>query len=169
MTNQFREITPVNIKDNVFKLIGSDWMLVTAGTLKSFNTMTAAWGGWGVLWSKNICFCVIRPSRYTYQFMEKADSYTLTFFEEKYRSALDLCGSQSGRDVDKIAKTGLTPVKSSLGGVYFTQARLVIECRKIYYQDIDPRYFLDSSINDCYADKQYHRMYVGEIAKCLIK
>ncbi|GAI13637.1 unnamed protein product, partial [marine sediment metagenome] len=110
MSNKFQAIAPEDINDNVFKLIGSDWMLVTAGTPGSFNTMTAAWGGWGVLWTRNICFCVIRPSRYTYQFAEKATGYTLCFFEEKYRKVLEFCGSKSGRDVDKIAETGLTPV-----------------------------------------------------------
>jgi flavin reductase (DIM6/NTAB) family NADH-FMN oxidoreductase RutF len=170
MDNAFRNITPDQITDNTFKLIGSDWMLVTAGAPESYNTMTASWGGFGVLWNKNICWCVIRPHRYTYQFIEKADNFTLSFFDEKYRGALDLCGSKSGRDTDKAAATGLTPVMGMLPKTTaFAQARLIIECRKIYFQDIDPEHFLDPSIDRNYPQKDYHRMYVGEVINCLIK
>jgi len=169
MAKEFVEIKPVQITDNTFKLIGSDWMLITAGTLDAYNTMTASWGGLGVLWNKDVCFCFVRPTRHTYGFMEKADTFTLTFFDEDYRDALKFCGSHSGRDVDKAAKTGLTPVQSSSGSVYFNEARMVIECRKLYYQDIDPANFIDPSIDKNYSLKDYHRMYVGEIIKCLQK
>ena len=108
-------------------------MLITAGTPESYNTMTASWGGMGVLWNKNICFCVIRPTRYTYQFIEKTDVFSLSFFEERYRQALEVCGTKSGRDIDKAAVTGLTPVAGELDGTTnFQQARLVIECKKLY-------------------------------------
>lgn len=167
--NLFKEIEPENIKDNVFKLIGSDWMLITAGTLKSYNMMTASWGGFGVLWSKKICFCVIRPHRYTYSFMEKSENFTLSFFEEKYKKILEFCGSNSGRDVNKTKKTELTPISGSSNTVYFTEARLVIECKKIYFQDIDPKHFIASEIQQNYPDRDYHRMYIGEIIKCFIK
>ena len=167
--DKFKEIEPELIKNNTFKLIGSDWMLITAGTLKSYNTMTAAWGGFGVFWNKKICFCVIRPQRYTYGFMERSKNWTLSFFEEKYRKALEFCGSNSGRDVDKAAMTGLTPVEVTSGTVYFAEARLVIECKKIYFQDIDPNHFIDPKIHENYPDKDYHRMYIGEIIKCLIR
>jgi len=169
MAKEFVEIKPEQITDNTFKLIGSDWMLITAGTLDAYNTMTASWGGFGVLWNKNVCFCFVRPTRHTYGFMEKADTFTLTFFDEEYRDALKFCGAYSGRDVDKAAKTGLTPVQGSSGSVYFNEARMVIECRKLYYQDIDPANFIDPSIDKNYSLKDYHRMYVGEIVKCLQK
>jgi len=163
-----RSIGPEGITDNVFKLIGSEWMLITAGPPEAHNTMTASWGGFGVLWSKNICWCVIRPVRYTYEFMEKAESFTLSFFDEKHRGALEFCGSHSGRDVDKAATTGLTPIAGTLPGTTrFAEARLVIECRKIYFQDLDPTHFLDASIDGNYPNKDYHRMYVGEVVNCL--
>lgn len=168
MNNTFKEIAPDTIKDNTFKLIGSDWMLITAGTLESYNTMTASWGGFGILWHKKICFCVIRPQRYTYSFMEKNKNFTLSFFEEKYKNVLEFCGSRSGKDADKAASVGITPVEGSLGTVYFAEARLIIECRKIYFQDIDPDHFLDPQIHKNYPDKDYHRMYVGEVMRCLI-
>lgn len=163
-------IEPEMINDNVFELIGSDWMLVTAGTPDSYNTMTASWGGMGVLWNRDVCFCVIRPQRYTYEFMEKSNLFTLSFFDEKYRAALDLCGNKSGRDIDKAAESGLTPVAGTIDGTTaFRQARLVIECKKLYVHDIDPAGFLDPSIETMYPQKDYHRMYVGEVMKCVMK
>lgn len=169
MGNKFFEMRPEDLKDNTFKLIGSDWMLVTAGDIQSYNTMTASWGGLGVIWGKNISFCVVRPSRYTYGFIEKAGQYTLSFFDENFRSALNFCGSHSGRDCDKASETGLSPVQGEDGSVYFAEARLVLVCKKLYYQDIEPRHFLDPDIDRNYPNKDYHRMYVGEIIKCLGK
>ena len=163
---ELKEIAPEAITDNTFKLIGKDWMLVTAGTEASFNTMTAAWGGLGILWEKKICFCVIRPTRYTYAFMEKSEGFTLSFFEERYRDVLTYCGTKSGKDVNKIAQTGLTPVFDD-GAVYFSEARLVMVCGKIYTQDIVPDNFLDPGMATFYPEKDYHRMYVGEIRRCL--
>lgn len=168
MAQDFRTIEPESIQDNPFKLVGADWMLITAGPIEAYNTMTASWGGMGVLWNKNVCWCVVRPVRYTYDFIEKAETFTLSFFDEKYREALKLCGTESGRDVDKAAKTGLTPVAGSLAGTtYFEQARLVLECKKIYTQDLDPKRFLDPVIERLYPEKDYHRMYFGEIEAVL--
>ncbi|MDH3892819.1 MAG: flavin reductase family protein [candidate division Zixibacteria bacterium] len=167
MNKEFQPIKVSEIKDNVFKLIGEDWMLVTAGSLDSFNTMTASWGGMGVLWNKNICWCVIRPQRYTYQFAEKADRFTLSFFDPQYRDALKFCGTKSGRDVDKMTATGLTPVASETGAVYYQQARLVLECRKDYIHDLDPANFLYPYIKHEYPGADYHRLYLGEVVNCL--
>ena len=164
--NRFKIISPEEVRDNPFTLVGKDWMLITAGSEDGFNTMTGAWGGMGILWGKQVCFCVIRPTRHTYGFMEKSGLFTLAFFEERYRDILTYCGSKSGRDVDKVTETGLTPVFSN-GAVYFGEARLVLVCRKIYYQDIVPDHFLDPGIDGFYPLKDYHRMYVGEITACL--
>lgn len=169
MEKAFSETDVLSLKESTFKLIGSDWMLITAGSIESFNTMTASWGGLGVLWDKNVCYCFIRPQRYTYEFMEKADFFTLSFFEEKYRDMLDFCGSHSGRDTDKVKETGITPVDGKLSTVYFSEARLVFTCRKIYFQDLVPDHFLDQSIQKNYPKKDYHRMYIGEIVSCLKK
>ncbi len=104
-----REIDPKEITDNPFALIGNDWMLITAGSQRRFNTMTASWGGLGVLWGRQVAVCFVRPTRYTYGFMERSKRFTLSFFSRRCRSALNLCGTRSGRDVDKVAATGLTP------------------------------------------------------------
>jgi flavin reductase (DIM6/NTAB) family NADH-FMN oxidoreductase RutF len=142
-------------------------MLITAGTTASFNTMTASWGGFGHLWNRDICWCVIRPQRHTYGFTERSSRFTLSFFDREYREALRYCGTHSGRDVDKMAATGLTPVQTVEGSIYFEEARLVIECQKIYLHDIDPAHFLDPDIHNEYPDKDYHRLYLGRIVRCL--
>ncbi len=164
----FKSIDPEVINDNPFTLIGKDWMLITAGTKGSFNTMTGAWGGLGVLWERKICFCVIRPTRYTYEFMERSPFYTITFLEGQHRDVLKYCGTKSGRDVNKVAETGLTPIFDK-NVVYFAEGRLVLVCRKLYYQDLMPDHFLDPVIEEFYPLKDYHRMYVGEITRCLEK
>lgn len=169
MAKELQPIDPSLIKDNAFKLIGSDWMLITAGTMKSFNTMTASWGTIGELWNKKICICYIRPVRHTFSFIDNATHFTLSFFEEQFREVLRFCGSTSGRDVNKIAKTGITPVEAESGAIYFAEARLVFECKKIYFHDLDPDNFLDPKIHDEYPNKDYHRMYIGEVVRCLVK
>jgi flavin reductase (DIM6/NTAB) family NADH-FMN oxidoreductase RutF len=164
----FMETKPELLDDNPFKLIGSDWMLITAGTVELFNTMTASWGGLGILWERKVATCYIRPTRYTFEFTERSPYFTLSFFNEKHRKKLTYCGTHSGRNTDKVREAGLTPVKEG-GFVYFEEARLVLACRKLYYQDINPDRFLDPKIENMYPQKDYHRMYIGEIVKCLVQ
>ncbi|MFH0991922.1 MAG: flavin reductase [bacterium] len=163
------ELAVESLTENIFTLLDKEWMLITAGTPTQFNMMTASWGGFGVLWNRNVCFCFIRPQRYTYQFMEKANKFSLSFFPRTYRSALDYCGSRSGRNVDKARECGLTPVEISAGVISFAEARLILECRKLYFQDINPEHFLDPAIHENYPGRDYHRMYIGEIKRCLIR
>jgi flavin reductase (DIM6/NTAB) family NADH-FMN oxidoreductase RutF len=169
MDEKFRAVDPFGLKDNVFKLIDRDWMLVTAGSLKSWNTMTASWGGLGVLWNKPVAFAFVRPTRHTYGFMEKADKFTLSFFPEKHREALLFCGTKSGRDCDKAKETGLVPVAPAPGAVSFEEARLVLVCRKLYTTDIDPARFLHPKLDRNYPKKDYHRLYIGEVVRCLAR
>lgn len=166
--NTFSEINPEELTENPFKLFAKEWMLITAGTKESFNTMTGAWGCLGVMWNKNICICAIRPTRHTYGFMESTHVYSLSFLEEQFRDILTYCGTRSGRDVNKVAETGLTPIFDN-NAVYFAESRLVFVCKKIYYQDLLPKYFLDQDIGGFYPLKDYHRIYVGEVEKCLRK
>jgi flavin reductase (DIM6/NTAB) family NADH-FMN oxidoreductase RutF len=163
MDSQFSPLSPFQIKDNIFKLLDKDWMLVTAGTPEDFNTMTASWGGFGILWNKPIAYVFIRPTRYTYEFAEKYDHLTLSFFTEENRKALNLCGSLSGRNVDKVKESGLTPLSSVSGGVTFQEARLYFDCSKLYYSDINPANFRKPEIDKHYPLKDYHRMYICEI------
>ncbi len=164
----FKEISPYEINNNAFSLISKDWMLITAGDKKSHNTMTASWGSIGFLWNKPIATIYVRPQRYTYEFLEQNDTFTLSFFEEDYRDALKLCGAKSGRDIDKDKETGLTPVETD-GTTYYEQAKLVLVCKKLYFQDITQDNFLDSTIESNYPNKDYHRAYIGQIIKVLVK
>jgi flavin reductase (DIM6/NTAB) family NADH-FMN oxidoreductase RutF len=162
-------ISPYDINESVFHLLDKDWMLITAGKDGHFNTMTASWGGFGIIWNQPMAFIFVRPPRYTYQFLEQYEMFTLSFFGPGYRKALNFCGSRSGRDVDKMAETGLSPVVSEKGNIYFREARLIFECRKIYFQDICPENFLDQKIESNYPEKDYHRMYFGKIENCRIE
>lgn len=164
----FREIDCNQINDNPFTLIGKDWMLVTAGTQEKYNTMTASWGGVGFLWNKNVAFTFIRPQRYTLEFVDENEYYTLSFYGEEMRRALSFCGSKSGRDYDKAGETGLLPVFEEQAP-YFEQARLVLVCRKLYKQDFSPACFVDQTLESNYKEKDYHKMFIGEIVKALIK
>jgi len=164
----FRTLDPTEMRDNVFRAIGDEWMLVTAGTPKQFNTMTASWGGWGELWHRHVTFVFVRPQRYTFTFMERAGAFTLSFFPPEYRSALEYCGRVSGREVDKMAATGLTPLTGPLDTVYFAQARLVLICRKLYAQDLQQAGFTAPEVcAEIYPRADFHRLYVGEILTCL--
>ncbi len=166
--SSFKEIDPVEIAGNPIHLIGKEWMLITAGTPGEFNTMTASWGAMGELWFKPVCFCFIRPQRYTFEFMEKGDVFTLSFFDEKYKPQLNFCGSRSGQEIDKARECGFTPVAAENGSVFFNEARLVLECRKLYFQDLDPANFLDGTLMKNYPKEDFHRMYVGEISRVLV-
>jgi len=169
MSKNLVPIDPFLVKDNVFKLIGDDWMLITAGDIESYNIMTASWGTMGELWHKKVCICFVRPTRYTFEFMNKADHFTLSFYDDKYREMLNFCGTKSGREIDKAAACGITPMETDSGAIYFAEARLVFECKKLYTHDIDPGRFLDPIIHDSYPKKDYHRMYIGEVIRCLAR
>jgi flavin reductase (DIM6/NTAB) family NADH-FMN oxidoreductase RutF len=160
------KIEPQQINQNPFKLIDDDWFLLSAGNLHAFNTMTASWGGMGVLWNKPVVFCFVRPQRYTYKFMELNEFFTMSFFDESHRETLNFCGKASGRQADKIKATGLKPFESPAGSIFYKQSKLMLECRKLYFSDIIPENFLVETINKNYPKKDYHRMYIGEITSC---
>ena len=164
----FKKILPTEIPGNAVHMIGYDWMLITAGNKEHFNTMTAAWGGLGFLWKEPTATIFIRPQRYTYEFVEKYSDFTLCFFNKEHHEVLKICGTKSGRDIDKVKESGLTPLLSENGNIYFEEARLVIECKKDYYDDIKPELFLDKSLEKIYPALDYHRMYIGFITNCMI-
>jgi len=163
---ELKKISPNEISQNPFELIDDDWFLLSAGDLHAFNTMTASWGGMGILWNKPVVFCFVRPHRYTYKFMEENDFFTMSFFNETHRKALNICGKVSGRDTDKMQATGLKPFASPAGSVFYEQSKLMFECRKLYFNDIVPEHFMMESIHNNYPRKDYHRMYIGEIISC---
>ncbi len=162
-----------NISINPFTRIGQEWMLVTAGTLNSWNTMTAAWGGFGFLWAKPVAFAFVRYTRHTFEFMEKRSHFTLSFFDDSWKKALMLCGTKSGRNVDKAKETGLIPLDLtgshhiSGAALGFEQAKEMYVCRKLYSGELSPQDFSVEEIHSHYPGKDYHRMYVGEIEAVL--
>ena len=162
-----QEISAVQWNENIFSMLDKDWMLITAGNEQSYNTMTASWGGFGVLWGKKVAHIYIRPQRYTYEFVEKSDFFSLCVFPAQWHKALAFCGAKSGREVDKAQETGLIPVFGK-EAVWFEQARLVLVCRKLYAQDVEPACMLEPTILDNYPQKAYHRMYIGEITRILV-
>lgn len=167
--SKFSEIHPKELTDNFFHILDDGWMLITAGKRESFNTMTASWGTAGILWNKLVAICFVRPQRYTFGFMEKSDIFTLCFFTEKERDILDYCGSRSGRDTDKIKDTGLKPLFTDTGGIYYEQARLVLECRKLYSDRLrEDNFHMPQIIEKNYPTKDFHKFFIGEIVSCLV-
>jgi flavin reductase (DIM6/NTAB) family NADH-FMN oxidoreductase RutF len=160
---------PIPVYDfdaRVFQLWDKQWFLLTSGDFVAghFNTMTVSWGAMGELWGRPFVQVVVRPHRYTFEFMERCDTFTLSAFPEAYRKALDLLGTKSGRDGDKVAASGLTPVASTcVAAPAFAEAELVVECRKMYWDDLEPGHFLMSDIRSHYPIRDYHRVYYGEI------
>ncbi len=167
--NYFNEIKPEEIRKNTFELIGRDWMLVTAKKDNKVNTMTASWGGLGILWNKPVSYVFIRPQRFTKEFVDDSDTFSLSFLANKYKKELSYLGSVSGRDEDKISKSNLT-LEYSDNTPYFGESNLIIVCKKLYSQDFKPECFIENEIDEKnYSNKDYHTMYISEIKKVLIK
>ena len=167
----YKQIKPAEIEGNLIDLIASDWMLVTAGNRQKYNTMTANWGGAGHLWNKPVAFVFVRPERYTYQFMEESEGFTLSFYDEAYRDALNLCGAKSGRDCNKVSEAKLTAHFTESGLPAFTEAKLVLECRKLYATMLKKEDFLDNQpLKTHYTTKGgLHKLYIAEIEKVWIR
>lgn len=163
-----KEIKIEELKDNPFKLIGSDWMLITAKKDDKVNTMTASWGGVGILWNKSVATIYVRPQRYTKEFIDNEEYFSLCVLPEDLRNVLNYCGSHSGRDFDKIKECNLT-VKETEGVPYFEESRLVLVCKKLYAQDMAEDSFIQKDlVEKNYSQKDFHTMYIAEIVKVMI-
>lgn len=163
-----KEISPDNFDYSVFKTIGKDWMLIAAEADGKANAMTASWGGMGVIWGKNVAYIFIRPQRYTKEFVDKADELTISVFGEEKRQMMTYMGTVSGRDEDKMAKSGLHRFEND-GQVFFGDAKITMFCHKLYAQEMKPECFIDKSCDEkWYPQKDYHTMYVVEIDKIII-
>ena len=165
----FKEIAVEELNFNPFTKIGTEWMLITAGDEKKFNTMTASWGGVGIMWNKNVVTTYIRPQRYTKEFVDTNEYFTVSFYDKEYKKALNICGTRSGRDCDKAAEAGLTPYFID-GTTAFEEANMIFVCRKLYCDPMPGDNFLDKENDEkWYPDKDYHTMYISEIVKVLVK
>ncbi|MCF0166820.1 MAG: flavin reductase [Bacteroidales bacterium] len=164
-----KEIGIESLNDNVFSLMGKEWMLVAAGTPDNFNMMTASWGCLGWLWNRPVAFVFIRPERHTFGFAENNAAMTLSFLgnDRKMRELYNLLGTKSGRDIDKMHLEGLTPTPAPLGSVMFEESRLTIVGRKLFITDMKECNFLDKSVLErWYGETEgLHRIYVVQIEK----
>lgn len=172
--SQYDSLKADRLPDNVVDLIGKQWMLVTAGTKDSFNTMTASWGAIGYIWNRPATFVFIRDSRYTYGFMQREERFTLSFFDEKCRDVLTLCGTQSGRDTDKVAEAGLTPLETPSGLMSFREARMIVECRKMFVQELDyanlTEPYREQIMKASYAkEPSKHQEFISEITNIWVR
>lgn len=162
-----KEIKVQDFNENVFNMIGNDWLLITAEKDGKVNTMTASWGGAGVLWNKKVAYIFIRPQRYTKEFVGGSAKLSLSVLPEKYRKELTYLGRVSGRDEDKIQKAGLT-IEHYEGVPGFKESRITFVCRKLYGQYLEEGCFIDKDLmENCYPQKDYHMMYVVEIEKII--
>lgn len=169
----FHEICAKNFENSVFHTIAKEWMLITAEKQMNgkpvANTMTASWGGLGHLWNKNVAFAFIRPQRYTKEFVDQSEYFSLCFFGGEKMKELGYLGTVSGRDEDKIQKSGLT--LTHLNGVpCFEEATAVLICRKLYVQTLREDCFVDPELAaSVYPQKDFHDVYVGEVEKIFVK
>ena len=165
--DRFTEINPEELDENVFRCLGREWMLIAAGTEADGNAMTASWGGFGFLWNRPVATVYVRPERHTADLLAVHGSFSLNFFAERYRPALQYCGSHSGRDGDKLAACNLEPFPVADGRcIAVREARLVIVCRTLYAQRMEEALFLEPDINQFYGEKgTAHTMYIGAIER----
>jgi len=155
---------------NAIEAIGSQWMLITVYDRENgrANAMTASWGAMGVLWNKNICICFVRPERHTYKLLGEGKELSVAFLPEEHKGAHKVLGRESGREVDKLKKCGLSAVM--LDGVPTVgEAETALVCRVLYEDDIKEDCFLDPSLLECYANGGYHRFYICEIKQAYKK
>lgn len=165
----WKEIKSEELERNPFKMIGKDWMVVTAEKENKINMMTASWGGMGVMWGKNVAFVVIRPQRYTKEFIDSSDTFSLSFYDESFRKTLNYLGSVSGRNEDKVIKSGLTICHVDEIPI-FEEANMAILCKKMFAQEIKPDSFIQQDlIEKWYPNADFHTLYIAEIIKMIVK
>ncbi|MCR5207800.1 MAG: flavin reductase [Eubacterium sp.] len=165
----FKEIKITDLKENTVDPIKNQWALVTAGDKDSFNTMTVSWGSVGELWGRDVVTVYIRESRYTNEFVDNSDYFTLSVYPEELKGIHSVCGSKSGRDIDKAKECKLTPVFGE-NAPYFEEAKLVVICKKAAKSKFDKSQFTDGEIEEkWYSDNDYHYIYYGYIEKVLVR
>ena len=168
----YNEVKPFEMTMNPFKVINKDWLLLTSGDENKCNSMTLSWGGFGIYMGKPITNVYVRQERYTKEFMDKNEYFTVCSFSEENREALKYMGNNSGRDGDKYKATGLKPIKIDKTWA-IEQATTIYVCKILSFSDV-----LVKNISECkektdFFDqnnpKDFHTMYMGEIVKILVK
>jgi flavin reductase (DIM6/NTAB) family NADH-FMN oxidoreductase RutF len=170
----FAAIQPAELTDNVFKLVGQDYTVITAGTEQDFNSMTASYGGWGQLFELPSTWCFLRANRYTLEYMKREKTYTMTYFADDYREQVLYYGSKSGRDSDKMKNNPLTYIKTPSGNISYREARLIIECKLMEITTVHPDdFYMEKDrkfVEDAYREAEdYHKIVFGEITGVWVK
>ena len=165
----FEKVNIQDLKFNPFDEISNHWVLISAKKDGVVNTMTASWGQLGHLWGKNVMTVYIRPQRYTKEFVDREDIFTISVLGSDYRKALNYCGTVSGKGADKIKDAGLTPYFTD-GTAGIEEADMIMVCKKMYHDEIKPACF-DAPENDSkwYPEKDYHTMYIAEVLKVFVR
>ena len=151
---------------DIFSQFDKKWALLTAGTVDKFNTMTISWGGMGTIWNKPVVTVYVRMSRYTHEFMDDNEYFTISFYPEACRSALGVLGSKSGRDMDKMKDSGLT-AKEVNKGMTFEEAEVTLVCRKLFKQRMLPENMPEDIAKAQYSNGDLHDMYIGEVVEVI--
>lgn len=167
--NNFKEIDPYQLEGNIFNQLHHQTMLITAGNTTKFNTMTASWGGFGIMWNKPVAFIMVRPQRYTREFIDANTHFSLSFFGDEQREALHICGKLSGRDENKVEQAGLSSLVLPSGTIAFEEAELIFECKKVYKQSLAKEGFIETSLISNYPIDDYHIQYIGIIENVYTK
>ena len=154
----------MEFKTDIFNVFDKKWALLTAGDKDKFNTMTVSWGGLGTIWGKPVATVYVRKSRYTHDFMEDNDYFTLSFYPEEYRKVLNVLGSKSGRDMDKMHDCGLT-AKEVEHSMTFEEAEVTLVCRKLFCQELKTENMLPEIASTVYSGDAVHDMYIGEVVE----
>ncbi len=163
---RLKSVNPKELSLEALRVFPGRTPLLTAGDKAACNTMTIGWGGLGTLWRKPVCTVYVRPSRHTFQFMENHDYFTVSFLPADRKDALTLCGTKSGRDTDKVAACGLTLCYGAGDAPFFDEAELVLVCRKLYAQDMQPELVIDAeAAAPLYPEGDWHRVYIGEVVE----
>ncbi|MDR1762447.1 MAG: flavin reductase [Dysgonamonadaceae bacterium] len=170
----FTEIAPTDLTDNVFKLVGQDFTVITAGVEADYNSMTASWGGVGIMFNEPVTWCFLRASRYTLVYIQKEKKYTMSYFPERYKEDVLFFGSASGRDSDKMKRHKLTAVTTPEGSVSYKEARLIIECSLTEVTTVSPEDFYTEEgktfVTDAFKEvKGWHKLVFGKITKVWVK
>jgi flavin reductase (DIM6/NTAB) family NADH-FMN oxidoreductase RutF len=170
----FKQISPEEISDDVFTLVGKVFPVITAGKKDYFNSMTASGGGMGILFRKPTTWCILQTGRYTLELMQKEQTYTLSYFPDEYKKQVMFLGSKSGRDSEKMKEVELTSVQTPSGNMTFKEARLIIDCNltQITAPDLNDFYSQEAReyVNEVYHDpKEFRKFVFGEITHVWVK
>ena len=156
----------MELKVDIFGQYDKKWALLTAGSMDKFNGMTISWGGLGTIWGKPVATVYVRESRYTHEFMDANEFFTVSFFPDEYKKQLGVLGSKSGRDMDKMNDSGLTAVEAG-ESVSYKEAELTLVCKKLFKQRLELDKIPEDIVDAMYADGDAHDMYIGEVVEMI--